>query len=41
METNVEANLQAVAMIFAAVESSRSGQPVRVQDLLAKALRDV
>ena len=39
METNVEANLQSVAMIFAAIESSRTGQPVKVQDLLA-ATRD-
>ncbi len=34
METNIEANLQSVALIFAAIESSRSGQPVKVQDLL-------
>jgi predicted dehydrogenase len=37
METNVEANLQAIALIFAAVESSRTGMPVKVQELLAKA----
>ncbi len=34
METNVEANLQSVALIFAAIESSRTGQPVRVQEFL-------
>jgi predicted dehydrogenase len=37
MPTNVEDNLQSVALIFAAIESSRTGQPVRVQDLLAAA----
>jgi predicted dehydrogenase len=37
METNVEANLQSVAMIFAAIESSRTGQPVKVQEFLAEA----
>jgi hypothetical protein len=36
METRVEENLQAVAIVFAAIESSRSGRPVRVQELLAK-----
>jgi len=34
METNVEDNLQSVALIFAAIEGSRTGQPVRVQELL-------
>ena len=34
METNVEDNLQSVAMIFAVIESSRTGQPVKVQALL-------
>lgn len=34
METNIEDNLQSVALIFAAIESSRSGQPVKVQELL-------
>lgn len=34
METNVEDNLQSVALIFAAIESSRTGQPVKVQELL-------
>lgn len=37
METNVEANLQSVALIFAAIESSRTGVPVDVQALLATA----
>ena len=37
METNVEDNLQSVALIFAAIESSRTGSPVRVQDMLAQA----
>jgi hypothetical protein len=37
METNVEDNLQSVALIFAAIESSRTGQPVRVQEFLSKA----
>jgi predicted dehydrogenase len=34
METNVEDNLQSVALIFAAIESSQTGQPVRVQAFL-------
>jgi len=37
METNVEDNLQSVALIFAAIESSRTGQPVQVQQFLADA----
>lgn len=37
METNVEGNLQSVALIFAAIESSKTGQPVKVQEFLAKA----
>jgi len=41
METNVEDNLQSVALVFAAIESSRTGQPVRVQDFLAQARRQV
>ncbi len=36
METNIEANLQSVALIFAAIESSRTGQPVKVQEILAR-----
>jgi predicted dehydrogenase len=35
METNVEDNLQSVAMVFAGIESSRTGQAVKVQKLLA------
>lgn len=41
METNVEDNLQSVAMVFAAIESSRCGQPVRVQDFLAETRQQV
>ncbi len=37
METNVTDNLQSVALIFAAIESSRTGQPVDVQAFLEKA----
>ena len=37
METNVEDNLQSVALIFAAIESSRTGKPVQVQEFLAAA----
>jgi predicted dehydrogenase len=37
METHVEANLQSVALVFAAIESSRTGQPVKVQEMLAHA----
>ena len=37
METNIEDNLQSVALIFAVIESSRSGQPVKVQELLNQA----
>jgi predicted dehydrogenase len=37
MPTNVEDNLQSVALIFAAIQSSRSGQPVQVQEFLAQA----
>ncbi len=33
METRVEENVQASALVFAAIESSRSGAPVRVQRL--------
>lgn len=36
METNVEDNLQSVALIFAAIESSRTGKPVKVQEYLKK-----
>ncbi|MHC4788714.1 MAG: Gfo/Idh/MocA family protein, partial [Planctomycetota bacterium] len=37
METNVEDNLQSVALIFAAIESSRTGQLVPVQEFLRAA----
>lgn len=37
METNVEDNLQSVALIFGAIKSSSTGQPVKVQELLASA----
>ncbi len=40
METEVEANLQSVALIFAAVESSRTGEPVQVQEFLAAARKN-
>jgi len=36
METNVQDNLQSVALVFAAIESSRTGQPVKVQEFLQK-----
>ena len=38
METNVWDNLQSVALVFAAIESNRTGQPVKVQEFLAKAV---
>jgi hypothetical protein len=41
METSVEANLQSVVRVFAAVESSRTGQPVQVQEFLAQTRREV
>ncbi len=40
METDVESNLQSVAMVFAAIESSRTGAPVNVQRMLASARAD-
>jgi predicted dehydrogenase len=39
METNVEDNLQSVALVFAAIESSRTGKPVKVQEFLERARR--
>ncbi|MEM7539333.1 MAG: Gfo/Idh/MocA family oxidoreductase [Chloroflexota bacterium] len=36
MATNIEDNLQSVALIFAAIESSQTGQPVKVQELLER-----
>ena len=41
METNIEDNLQSAALIFAAIESSRTGQPVKVQELLNRAREDL
>lgn len=41
METNVEDNLQSVALFCAGIESGRTGKPVRVQDLLAQARKEV
>jgi len=38
MATNVEDNLQSVALIFSAIESSHSGQPVKVQEFLRQYL---
>jgi hypothetical protein len=37
MATNVDDNLQSVALIAAAIESSETDQPVAVQELLADA----
>jgi len=37
METNVEDNLQSVALVFAGIESSKTGLPVKVQDFLEAA----
>jgi predicted dehydrogenase len=37
METNVEDNLQSVALVFAAIESARTGVPVKVQEMLQQA----
>lgn len=34
METEVQANLQSIAMVFAGIESSKTGLPVKVQALL-------
>ncbi|MFQ5810975.1 MAG: Gfo/Idh/MocA family protein, partial [Armatimonadota bacterium] len=41
METNVEANLQSVALIFAAIESSHTGEPIKVQEFLQKTRESV
>lgn len=35
METEVQNNLQASALVFGAIESSQSGRPVKVQDFIA------
>jgi predicted dehydrogenase len=34
METAVDANVQAAALIFASIESTRSGKPIEVQDYI-------
>ena len=34
METEVQANLQSSALVFGAIESARSGAPLRVQDFI-------
>jgi len=41
MATNVRDNLQSVALVEAAIESSATGEPVHVQDLLAEAEANV
>ena len=41
METNVVDNLQSVALVTAAIESSKTGLPVKVQEHLAAAWREV
>lgn len=38
METNVWDNLQSVALVFSAIKSSRTNQPVKVQEMLRSAL---
>lgn len=38
METRIEDNIQASALVFAAIESSRTGLPVQVQDFLQRHL---
>ena len=39
METSVEANLESVAIVFAGIESSRTGKVIRVEDYLSEASR--
>ena len=41
METNVEDNLQSVALIFAAIKSSQTGQPIKVQEFLDQVRQEV
>jgi predicted dehydrogenase len=41
IETNVADNLQSVALIFAAIESSRTGQPVKVQAFLEQTRQEL
>jgi len=40
METRVEENVHASAMVFAAIESQRTGRPVKLADLVAAAERE-
>jgi hypothetical protein len=40
METNVEDNLQFVALVFAGIKSSRTGMPVKVQEMPASARQE-
>jgi len=40
METEVEANLQSVALFAAGIQSSRTGQPVAVQEMLNNSLSE-
>ena len=40
VQTNVDDNLQSVALVFAAIESSRTGEPVKVQDFLERVRRE-
>jgi len=39
METDVQSNLQSAALVFAAIESSRTGLPIKVQEMLREASR--
>lgn len=41
METAVERNLESLAIVFGAIQSSRTGQPVAVQEYLAEARHTV
>jgi predicted dehydrogenase len=41
METRVEDNIQASALVFGAIESSRSGQPIDIQNYLEQKLATV
>jgi predicted dehydrogenase len=38
LETQVQDNLQSMALVFAAIESSRTGAPVKVQELLDRTM---
>ncbi len=41
METRVEDNIQAAALVFGAIESSRRGQPIDIQNYLQEKLATV